>query len=81
MCVGDEYRERTSQEAGEHCIEQMSTVMNRVLHKLLLSDQIKENEMGGKCSMKESKEVCIYNFSLRTKRGKNSLETRDRCQS
>jgi hypothetical protein len=55
MFVGDEYRDAKRQEAGEHCIDQMSTVMNWVLHKLVLS----EKEMGGKCSMKESKEVCI----------------------
>jgi hypothetical protein len=44
--------------------------MNCILHKLLLSDQIRRKEMGGESSMKESKEVAYKISALNLKGGK-----------
>jgi hypothetical protein len=47
-------------EAGEDCI--MRSFITCMLHHILSGDQVKEDEMGGACSMHGRCEKCIQNF-------------------
>jgi hypothetical protein len=45
------------------------------LYLIVLCDEIKENEVGGTCSMYRGDKICTHNFNLKTAREETTSET------